>query len=217
MNFLHAFVGGAVALAIAGSASAATTTYTDRTTFNAAASPSLFEDFNGFASDAYFTSSAVVAGFMTLSTSPGINTSFGNNRIDVPPYGTILADVDGSAALNVFTHDGASVFLTFSQALRGWGADFRGFNDSEIRTQVFLDGLEVSTAMTVGDTTRFIGFVSDTAFTTLEFRGIVNDVFGVDNVAGAVAAVPEPATWALMIGGFGLAGASLRRRKAMVA
>ncbi|MBL8771604.1 MAG: PEP-CTERM sorting domain-containing protein [Phenylobacterium sp.] len=30
-------------------------------------------------------------------------------------------------------------------------------------------------------------------------------------------AVPEPATWALMIGGFGLAGASLRRRRAVTA
>jgi hypothetical protein len=31
------------------------------------------------------------------------------------------------------------------------------------------------------------------------------------------AAVPEPTTWALMIGGFGLAGAALRRRRAVVA
>jgi hypothetical protein len=34
---------------------------------------------------------------------------------------------------------------------------------------------------------------------------------------GPGAAVPEPATWALMIAGFGLAGASLRRRRAVVA
>jgi PEP-CTERM motif len=32
-----------------------------------------------------------------------------------------------------------------------------------------------------------------------------------------VAAVPEPTTWALMIGGFGLAGAALRRRRAAAA
>jgi hypothetical protein len=36
--------------------------------------------------------------------------------------------------------------------------------------------------------------------------------FEFDNVA--VAGVPEPATWALMIGGFGLAGVALRRRVA---
>ncbi|MBU1376339.1 MAG: PEPxxWA-CTERM sorting domain-containing protein [Alphaproteobacteria bacterium] len=30
-------------------------------------------------------------------------------------------------------------------------------------------------------------------------------------------AVPEPATWALMLGGFGLAGTALRRRRALAA
>jgi hypothetical protein len=36
-----------------------------------------------------------------------------------------------------------------------------------------------------------------------------------DNVSVSGAAVPEPATWALMIGGFGMAGATLRRRRAI--
>ena len=31
-----------------------------------------------------------------------------------------------------------------------------------------------------------------------------------------VAAVPEPATWSLMIGGFGLLGAAMRRRRVSV-
>lgn len=35
--------------------------------------------------------------------------------------------------------------------------------------------------------------------------------------AGATAPIPEPATWALMIGGFGGAGAMLRRRRAVAA
>ena len=37
-----------------------------------------------------------------------------------------------------------------------------------------------------------------------------NNAFEVDNIA--IAAVPEPATWAMMIGGFGLIGAAARRR-----
>jgi hypothetical protein len=41
----------------------------------------------------------------------------------------------------------------------------------------------------------------------------VNAGGGSDKVLGTVSAVPEPSTWALMITGFGLAGAALRRRR----
>ncbi|MGZ3378495.1 MAG: PEPxxWA-CTERM sorting domain-containing protein [Phenylobacterium sp.] len=41
-----------------------------------------------------------------------------------------------------------------------------------------------------------------------------NDIGGAANRGGTV---PEPTTWALMIGGFGIAGAALRRRRSAVA
>ncbi len=42
--------------------------------------------------------------------------------------------------------------------------------------------------------------------------------FSLDNLSfGSGSAAPEPADWALIIGGFGLAGAALRRRRAQVA
>lgn len=45
-----------------------------------------------------------------------------------------------------------------------------------------------------------------------------NDNVGtvVDNLALSVGAVPEPATWAMMIAGFGLVGAGMRRRTARI-
>ncbi len=37
------------------------------------------------------------------------------------------------------------------------------------------------------------------------------------NYAGLGGAVPEPATWAMMVAGFGLAGAAMRRRRTILA
>ena len=59
------------------------------------------------------------------------------------------------------------------------------------------------------------------AFGETGIRAVVitgNNDIAVDTIGfKAGNAVPEPATWALMIGGFGLAGVSLRRRKAATA
>ena len=59
-------------------------------------------------------------------------------------------------------------------------------------------------------------FTGDGTATTLTASAITGGNGGVffDNFSVQGPAVPEPATWALMIGGFGLAGAALRRQRA---
>jgi choice-of-anchor C domain-containing protein len=59
-------------------------------------------------------------------------------------------------------------------------------------------------------------FTATGASTTLTFASNSGTAYGpaLDNVS--VVAVPEPATWAMMIGGLGLVGVSMRRRKTAV-
>lgn len=81
-------------------------------------------------------------------------------------------------------------------------------------------------------TAGFLTFAHTASTLSLEFRASgagwqagSDEGFGVDNVVLTYDgvrnpnpnAVPEPATWALMISGFGLAGATLRRRRALTA
>ncbi|QGN54632.1 PEPxxWA-CTERM sorting domain-containing protein [Novosphingobium sp. Gsoil 351] len=47
--------------------------------------------------------------------------------------------------------------------------------------------------------------------------GDLNDYNGNFRLSAVTAAVPEPATWAMMLAGFGILGGALRRRKATVA
>ena len=54
---------------------------------------------------------------------------------------------------------------------------------------------------------------SDTAFQVADTPWATQIV--VNAIGGTGGAVPEPASWALMIGGFGMAGAALRRRRAV--
>lgn len=62
------------------------------------------------------------------------------------------------------------------------------------------------------------GFLVNNAPTTqfLTTEGVVNDAQIIAQVRTLAGAVPEPASWAMMITGFGLVGAAVRRRRAQV-
>jgi PEP-CTERM motif len=63
---------------------------------------------------------------------------------------------------------------------------------------------------------------ANSVFSQVDITGRINSdrtgAFSLDNVTLSTGGgVPEPASWALMIAGFGLAGATLRRRRAILA
>lgn len=91
-----------------------------------------------------------------------------------------------------------------------------------------IDGQTVTTIgsfspTTFGEWENFGGTYTTGASTSLTLRiiNLNNDPagndLGLDDISFAATAVPEPASWALLVAGFGMVGASLRRRTRIIA
>jgi len=151
--------------------------------------------------------------------------------------GETLTPSGGQARLD--TTDG---FLSTTFTFRGLANQLAGFDLSdpalaftETEFRVF-GGTATEVTLTFVDTdgqvfTELFGIPANGFFNAQAIDGQLIDYFsiaangtigdirqirigGVQDVAGAI---PEPATWALMIGGFGGAGAMLRRRRTLLA
>lgn len=115
------------------------------------------------------------------------------------------------------------------------GFDFyapaNGIGNPNDATLLFrINGMQVGSVLTAGSVTgtpaqtwfnfntTFVAAANGPATLALDFRGlgVTAADFGVDRVY-ATAAVPEPATWAMMIFGFGAVGSTVRRRRVTLA
>ena len=170
------------------------TQFDDRTTFEAGLGMLNVENFNAYAVDTPFHTVAVDVGAFTLSMTGPANIA--RNIIDVAPQN--FPSPNGSPALDIQTNIGVSLFLTFDSPIFAFGADFDGFNDGLLRTQIFAAGELLSPSVTTSGS-RFWGFISDTAFTTVEFRGVNGDGFRMDDVTfGDASSVPTPTVLGLL-------------------
>ncbi len=182
----------------------------------------------------------VTVDIVSPATGPGYSMSVSSNVVDLD--GTPgPATITSKAAFSFAAGDVVTLSFDLSGSQRSNGInDFSAlvlFTSAIDYSNLVLDfgsgpgapssGSSVSAIMTgtVAATdpfqTRSISFTAlDAGSLKIAFGTTSHDNIGplLDNVALDVTpgAVPEPASWALMIGGFALAGASLRRRKAVL-
>lgn len=122
----------------------------------------------------------------------GSNVAFNNNEyhnvvLTVGTGGNVSAYIDGGESFSTISTD-----LNISST--GW---INLFLDDRLRPQEWSAGRIASLSF------------YDGVLTPEQVAAIH------DNPFGPVTAVPEPATWAMLIGGFGLVGLSIRRRNSM--
>ena len=204
---------GIAALLLAGPAGAAVVTYrgydagTNAPGANALAAADAFDaatnttiiDFESFLPTGVF-----IDGFGTITGSPGGAASlYGENT-------TAGGDYFLQVAVNTVT-------FNFITPISAFGAFFGGMQ-VDTTAIVFLDGGGVQTVNIGGDPDEggfaFVGFTDFGQSITAVTIDSKIDVFSVDDVRfGGRAAVPEPGAWALMLAGFGLAGAAIRNRR----
>lgn len=216
MRLAKMLLAGAALVATTTAANATVTVYTTLAAFNAATSALGTDTFNtgitpGAALPASLTRTAGAYGY-TVSDSATVL------------YGA------GSAADPWLSNDTNAAVITFNAFTGGVSAAGGFFFGSDVAgafvaaplgiTVTATDASGTVTQTLISPTqTTFLGFVSSSALTSLTVRATVpNSSYWatVNNLVlgqRAVSAVPETATWAMMLVGFGMMGASIRYRR----
>ena len=216
MRAMFGLLGAAL---LASSASAVTiTTFSTRAGFNAATTVTNTATFESFAPGVH-GQSAIDDGISFVSLSGGGSTHdvyFANPSVPLTnsvPTTSVVLTADGD--------ENFSISRTAGGTFDAIGFDFtsNSFGNHVVKLyglgNVLLGSIAIDTPVS---STAFFGLMSDTPILyadTQVYRGFVQDT-GFDNVTlgnAPSSAAPEPATWAMMVGGFGLAGVAMRRRK----
>jgi hypothetical protein len=202
-RFTFSFAAAQLAWALAsGPADAALVQYASQAAFQAATQSPLTQTY-----DTVGASAAVAA--LSGSTLNGISYSGGPLGI-VDPANSLGATNWGTGAYLQFG-SAAAVTLSFAPTT-AFAALFGSNLGFQYDVAVSIDGGSFLTLATLSPTTlAFYGWTSDTPFSSVTIKGTESSPV-LDNVTLAVASVPEPGTFSMMLAGLGLMGLAMRVR-----
>ncbi|MEH2628557.1 hypothetical protein V1292_006612 [Bradyrhizobium sp. AZCC 1719] len=206
---------GAALILFAGTvnADASFVTYSDFSSWNGATAshttitipnPSSGSGFDSFAGD------SVSYGGVTFSSDTSkYNGGFFN-------IGPVFSGQPAVLAAQQLDFDLLNILITFAGPVTAFSLDFGTFGSYDV-TFLLSNGQTFTRSTTPGvyETNNFFGATDSTPFTTVLLTSADESLF-LNNVkfGAAVAAVPEPSTWAMMILGFaGVCALACRRRR----
>jgi hypothetical protein len=167
-------------------------------------------------------SAAVIPTTVSATGSYNGNLAVLNDGV-VPANGSNYNDAD---KVNFTASGNASFQFDFGGAYNADGL-LANVDNNDFYSFAFFDGANQVGQLNIGPGEGVVGFGVETFnrfFASFRVTSVVvtasggDSLYGIGEVqftGGAInAAVPEPSTWAMMIGGFALAGAAARRRTA---
>lgn len=154
---------------------------------------------------------STASGFTHVTVDDTANTL----QLDIT-YSSLTGGPPAAAHIHCCSAPGTNVgvavgFPGFPTTTSGTYSHLFDLLDSTIYTSTFLSGFGGGTAAGA-EAALLKGFVDGTAYSNIH-----NATFPGGEIRGQLHAIPEPATWTLMILGFGLAGAAMRRRRPVLA
>lgn len=208
MNKLAITFAAIAATAAVSAIPASATTYVTRASFTAATTSTTQITFN----DAPASGAAPMTNF----TRSGV--TFSAASIYILPSNYVSTPIFSS---NYLEWEGVSprlLTITFNAPVSAVGFDFAELRGMVAPLTISVNGQTFSPS-TLANSSNFFGYTSASTFTsmTLSMPGTASaqSIFPILDTFtfGATAAVPETATWAMMIAGFGMVGFSLRSRR----
>lgn len=148
-------------------------------------------------------------GDFTFTQASGATFTFGFNGDFFGGGPTTIRTATGGEVNTIFGQP-TTYFIDRGTVAFGPNMNYAAFSDeTPIRFTNGDNFIGLRALASDGDAFYGFAFTTNNVLNTIGFETTANATITATNAAGAI---PEPATWAMMMGGFGLIGAAARRR-----